>query len=111
MPDKFTRALLVVLVLLVGYLAFSVHELEEQVDRLLETARTTPVAIDLERQIVTTPFQDRFAFAIDPFRKACLLDGLDEVGLTLARGAKIAEYEHRQARDMPWLAHGTEKAA
>jgi 3-isopropylmalate/(R)-2-methylmalate dehydratase small subunit len=84
---------------------------QEQVDRLLETARTTPVAIDLERQIVTTPFQDRFAFAIDPFRKACLLDGLDEVGLTLARGAKIAEYEHRQARDMPWLAHGTEKAA
>jgi len=84
---------------------------QEQVDRLLETAQTAPVAIDLERQIVTTPFQDRFEFAIDPFRKACLLDGLDEVGLTLAREAEITEYERRQARDMPWLAHGTEKAA
>jgi len=84
---------------------------QEQVDRLLETARTAPVAIDLERQIVTTPFQDRFEFAIDPFRKACLLDGLDEVGLTLAREAEITEYERRQARDMPWLSHGTEKAA
>jgi len=84
---------------------------QEQVDRLLETAQTAPVAIDLERQIVTTPFQDRFEFAIDPFRKACLLDGLDEVGLTLAREAEITEYERRQARDMPWLYHGTEKAA
>lgn len=84
---------------------------QEQVDRLMEVARTDPIAIDLERQVVTTPFQDRFHFEIDPFRKRCLLEGLDEVGLTLARDAEIADYEARQARDMPWLAHGTEKAA
>lgn len=84
---------------------------QEQVDRLLEVARTDPISVDLEHQVVTTPFQDRFAFEIDPFRKACLMDGLDEIGLTLARDTAINEYERRQARDMPWLAHGTEKAA
>jgi 3-isopropylmalate/(R)-2-methylmalate dehydratase small subunit len=84
---------------------------QDRVDRLLEVARTDPVTIDLEAQTVTTPFQDRFAFDIDPFRKACLLEGLDEVGLTLARDAAISTYEARQARDMPWLAHGTDKAA
>ncbi len=84
---------------------------QEQIDRLLEVARTDPIAVDLEHQVVTTPFQDRFAFEIDPFRKTCLLEGLDEVGLTLARDAQIADYEARQARDMPWLGHGTEKAA
>jgi 3-isopropylmalate/(R)-2-methylmalate dehydratase small subunit len=84
---------------------------QDQVDRLLDVARTDPVTIDLENQVVTTPFQDRFAFEIDPFRKQCLLEGLDEVGLTLARDASINNFEHRQARDMPWLANGTEKAA
>jgi 3-isopropylmalate/(R)-2-methylmalate dehydratase small subunit len=84
---------------------------QAQVDRLLEVARTEPVAIDLENQVVTTPFQDRFAFGIDPFRKHCLMEGLDEVGLTLARDAAIGEYEARQAREMPWFAQGTEKAA
>ncbi|MFA9200932.1 MAG: 3-isopropylmalate dehydratase small subunit [Cypionkella sp.] len=83
----------------------------DQVERLLEVAASDPIAIDLERQLVTTPFQDRFAFEIDPFRKLCLLEGLDEVGLTLARDAEITDYEARQARDMPWLAQGTEKAA
>ncbi|MCT2559521.1 3-isopropylmalate dehydratase small subunit [Tsuneonella sp. YG55] len=84
---------------------------QEQVDRLLAVAQTDPIAIDLEHQVVTTPFQDRFGFDIDPFRKACLMEGLDEIGLTLARDEAIATYEDRQARDMPWLAHGTEIAA
>ena len=84
---------------------------QEQVDRLMEVAKTDPIAIDLEHQVVTSPFQDRFAFQIDPFRKACLMDGVDEVGLTLGRDAEIAKFEARQGRDMPWLAHGTEKAA
>ena len=80
---------------------------QEQVDRLLEVARTEPVTIDLETQTVTTPFQDRFSFEIDPFRKHCLLEGLDEVGLTLARDAQIAAYEARASTDMPWFAKGT----
>ena len=63
------------------------------VDRLLEVARTDPVTVDLDSQTVTTPFQDRFAFAIDPFRKHCLVHGLDEIGLTLARASAIDRYE------------------
>jgi 3-isopropylmalate/(R)-2-methylmalate dehydratase small subunit len=84
---------------------------QEQVDRLLEVAETDPITIDLEHQTVTTPFQDRFTFEIDPFRKECLLQGLDEVGLTLAREAAIADYERRLAGEKPWLARGTGLAA
>jgi 3-isopropylmalate/(R)-2-methylmalate dehydratase small subunit len=76
------------------------------IDRLMEVAATDPVHIDLEHQTVTTPFQDRFEFEIDPFRKACLLDGLDEVGLTLARGEAISNYENEAKATMPWLAKG-----
>lgn len=79
---------------------------QEQVDRLMEVAQTDPVTLDLENQTVTTPFQDRFAFEIDPFRKMCLTEGLDEVGLTLTRDAAIGTYEQRQAAQMPWLAKG-----
>ena len=76
---------------------------QEQVDRLLEVAQTHPITIDLENQIVTTPFQDRFAFDVDPFRKRCLLEGLDEIGLTLASGDAITHYEAGRAQDLPWL--------
>ena len=84
---------------------------QDQVDRLLAVAATDPVYIDLAEQTVTTPFQDRFTFAIDPFRKHCLLEGLDEIGLTLASAEAIGAYEQRQTAQMPWLAQGTERAA
>ncbi|HEX9805628.1 MAG TPA: 3-isopropylmalate dehydratase small subunit [Alteraurantiacibacter sp.] len=84
---------------------------QEAIDRLMEVAETDPISIDLENQVVTTPFQDRFTFEIDPFRKHCLMHGLDEVGLTLESGKAISDYEVRQARDMPWLAKGTGLAA
>lgn len=84
---------------------------QEAVDRLIEVAETDPITIDLENQVVTTPFQDRFAFEIDPFRKHCLMNGLDEVGLTLASDEAITDYETRQARDMAWLTRGTNIAA
>lgn len=84
---------------------------QEQVDRLLEVAQTDEIAIDLENQTVTTPFQDRFTFEIDPFRKHCLLNGLDEIGLTLERDGAIADYESKRAGQMPWLAQGTDVAA
>jgi 3-isopropylmalate/(R)-2-methylmalate dehydratase small subunit len=74
------------------------------VDRLLEVARDgQPITIDLENQVVTTPFQDRFAFEIDPFRKQCLMAGLDEIGLTLAEAAAIGAHEDRRATAEPWL--------
>jgi 3-isopropylmalate/(R)-2-methylmalate dehydratase small subunit len=78
------------------------------VDRLLEVAREgVALTVDLESQTVTTPYQDRFAFAIDPFRKHCLINGLDEVGLTLARSDAIAAFEARRAATQPWLMRGT----
>ena len=74
------------------------------IDRLMEVAQTDPIDIDLESQSVTTPFQDRFTFEIDAFRKACLLDGLDEVGLTLAQGVLIAAHEAKARTSLPFLA-------
>lgn len=76
---------------------------QEAVSRLLEVARTDDIMIDLENQTVTTPFQDRFEFVIDPFRKDCLLNGLDEVGLTLERHDAISAHESRLADQQPWL--------
>ena len=82
---------------------------QEQVDRLLEVAKTDPIHIDLEAQTVTTPFQDRFRFEIDPFRKHCLLNGLDEVGLTLARDTAISAFESTVQAERPFLARGNRR--
>lgn len=73
------------------------------IDRLMAVAATDPIDIDLEAQMVTTKFQDRFTFDIDPFRKACLLGGLDEIGITLASEGAITIFEARDASARPWL--------
>ena len=67
------------------------------VDRLLAVAPAQPIRIDLETMTVTTPYQDRFGFALDPFRRDCLMQGLDEIALTLREEAAIAAYEARAA--------------
>jgi 3-isopropylmalate/(R)-2-methylmalate dehydratase small subunit len=84
---------------------------QEAIDRLMEVAQTDPVTVDLENQTVTTPFQDRFTFDIDPFRKSCLIAGQDEIGLTLARTNDIAAYETRLAAEKPWIAGAAKRAA
>jgi 3-isopropylmalate/(R)-2-methylmalate dehydratase small subunit len=76
------------------------------VDRLLEVAREQPVTVDLETMTVTTPYQDRFAFHLDPFRRQCLMEGLDEIGWTLARDAAIASYEAAIGDERPWTVPG-----
>lgn len=73
------------------------------VDRLMDVAQSEPITIDLDSQTVTTPFQDRFAFELDPFRKHCLVNGLDEIGLTLASDEAIVSFEKSRAAHMPWL--------
>lgn len=73
------------------------------IDRLMEVAKTDPIHVDLETQTVTTPFQDRFEFEIDPFRKHCLLHGVDEIGLTLQSSDAISTYETKIAASQPWL--------
>jgi 3-isopropylmalate/(R)-2-methylmalate dehydratase small subunit len=78
------------------------------IDRLLEVARAgDQIDIDLETMTVTTPFQDRFTFELDEFRRHCLLGGLDEVALTLERDAAIGTFEARRADQQGWLMRGT----
>src|SRR3546814_10124308 len=67
---------------------------QEAIDRLIEVAQDQPITIDLETMTVTTPFQDRFTFTLDPFRRQCLMQGLDEIGLTLAQDTAIRTEEN-----------------
>lgn len=76
---------------------------QDQVDRLVEVAREGEITVDLENQVVTTPYQERFHFDIDPFRKHCLLSGLDEIGMTLAMDEAITGHEARIAAGQPWI--------
>ncbi len=80
---------------------------QSAIDRLMEVAATDPIHVDLDTQTVTTPFQDRFSFDIDPFRKMCLLNGLDEISLTEKSEAAIAAHEKKMATDQPWLIPAT----
>ena len=79
---------------------------EAQVDRLFAEVQAFPgykLAVDLAQQTVTPPGGDPMHFDIDPFRKDCLLNGLDEIALTLKHADKIREYEERRKRTEPWI--------
>lgn len=76
---------------------------QEAIDRLIEVARTQPITVDLETMTVTTPFQDRFAFTLDPFRRQCLMEGLDEIALTLSKDTAISKYESAVTDARPWI--------
>ncbi|WP_299308300.1 3-isopropylmalate dehydratase small subunit [uncultured Croceicoccus sp.] len=76
---------------------------QEQIDRLLAVAVEGELFVDLENQTVGTEMQDRFHFDVDPFRKHCLLNGLDEIGLTMERGDAISAYETRAASQLSFL--------
>ncbi len=78
----------------------------ESVDRMFrETEANTgyKLAIDLPAQTVTTPGGQTFSFKVDAFRKYCLLNGLDDIGLTLQNVDKIKAYEARRKVEAPWL--------
>jgi 3-isopropylmalate/(R)-2-methylmalate dehydratase small subunit len=79
---------------------------QEAIDRLVEVARDNEVTVDLETMTVTTPFQDRFPFHLDPFRRDCLMQGLDEIGMTLAKDTEISKYESSAAASRPWVTVG-----
>jgi len=79
---------------------------EEQVDQLFREVEATVgyrLTIDLERQQVVTPSGQVFPFEIDAFRKHCLLNGLDDIDLTLQHADEIRAYEARRRREAPWL--------
>ena len=79
---------------------------DEQVDHLFkETAATEgyELTIDLEKQVVRSPSGEEMAFEIDEFRKHCLLNGLDDIGLTLQHADDIKAYEEKRRQSAPWL--------
>lgn len=79
---------------------------EEQVDDLFKAVEANPgyeLTVDLERQVVVTPDGKELAFDVQPFRKYCLLNGFDDIGLTLQHADKIKAYEAKRLADKPWL--------
>lgn len=77
---------------------------EHQVDALLEDAqRAASLTVDLESQTIVRDNGAVLSFEIDPFRRQCLLEGLDDIGLTLRHADAIAEYELRRESHRPWL--------
>jgi len=79
---------------------------DETVDRLFKEMYATEgyqLTIDLAAQTVQTPSGETFAFDIDAFRKHCLLNGLDDIGLTLEHADAIRAYEAKRRAEAPWL--------
>ena len=78
----------------------------DAVDRLFKECATAPgykLTVDLVAQTVTSPTGTTFKFEIDAFRRHCLLNGLDDIGLTLQHVAEIKTYEERRRQEAPWL--------
>jgi len=81
---------------------------ENAVDALFNEALAFPgfeLTIDLERQVVVRPQGETLGFEVQPFRKYCLLNGLDDIGLTLRQADKIKAFEAERLATKPWLAH------
>ncbi len=83
-----------------------IHLDAASVDELFRAVEATPgyqLKIDLEQQSITTPDGKGYKFEVEVFRKHCLLNGLDDIGLTLQHVAEIKEYEARRKAEAPWL--------
>jgi 3-isopropylmalate/(R)-2-methylmalate dehydratase small subunit len=76
---------------------------QEQVEALRASAEFGSLSIDLAQQSITTQRQERFIFDYDPFKKHCLLNGLDEIGLTLEHEALITDFENSHFGKHPWI--------
>jgi 3-isopropylmalate/(R)-2-methylmalate dehydratase small subunit len=79
---------------------------QEEVDKLMDDARkgaNAIVTIDLEKQEITRPDGEKILFEIDAFRKHCLVNGLDDIGLTMQKSAAIDGFEAKRKTVQPWL--------
>jgi len=79
---------------------------EETVDSLFGKAsgeQALEIEVELEKQRLKLPDGETIAFEVDPFRKHCLLNGLDDIGLTLQHVNEIKAYEERRRKEAPWL--------
>lgn len=80
---------------------------QEQLDELMDDAEkgsNAVLEIDLEKQEIGRPNGEKITFDVDSFRKHCLLNGLDDIGLTMAKGDSIESFEEKRKADRPWLA-------
>jgi 3-isopropylmalate/(R)-2-methylmalate dehydratase small subunit len=78
----------------------------EQVDALMEDAKkgaNARLTVDLASQTITRPDGDKVHFDIDPYLKDCLLNGLDDIGLTMKKESSIASFEAKHRLSQPWL--------
>jgi 3-isopropylmalate/(R)-2-methylmalate dehydratase small subunit len=78
---------------------------QEDVDKLMDDAArgsNAVITIDLENQVITGPDGGSIAFEVDPFRKHCLLNGLDEIGLTMEKAEAIDAFESEMHARQPW---------
>jgi 3-isopropylmalate/(R)-2-methylmalate dehydratase small subunit len=79
---------------------------QEDVDKLMDDAArgaNATVTVDLENQTISGPDGGTITFEVDPFRKHCLLNGLDDIGLTLEKAAAIDSFEARAVAERPWV--------
>ncbi|MBE1283740.1 MAG: 3-isopropylmalate dehydratase small subunit [Rhodobacteraceae bacterium] len=79
---------------------------QEQVDMLMtdaEKGENARMTVDLEAQEITTSDGDVIAFEVDAFKKHCLLNGLDDIGLTLEKSASIDAFEAKAGQERPWV--------
>ena len=75
-----------------------------ELERLMQDAEAAAtLTVDLEKQQVTRPGGQVIRFEMEPFKKQILLEGLDDIALTLNHAGAITEYEERQRQEMPWL--------
>jgi 3-isopropylmalate/(R)-2-methylmalate dehydratase small subunit len=80
---------------------------QEEVDKLMDDAgrgANAVLTVDLENQVITGPDGGAIAFDVDPFRKRCLMEGLDDIGLTMEKADAIDAFEAKRAQREPWLA-------
>jgi 3-isopropylmalate/(R)-2-methylmalate dehydratase small subunit len=81
---------------------------EAQVAKLFDEVKAFPgyeLTVDLDREVVITPQGEAMKFEVQPFRKYCLLNGLDDIGLTLRHKDDIKAFEAQRLATKPWLAH------
>lgn len=79
---------------------------QEQVDVLMadaERGSNARITVDLQNQTVTASDGTSFSFEIDPFKKRCLLEGLDDIGLTMEKADLVDDFERRSAAERPWV--------
>ena len=76
----------------------------EEISMMLNIAEEgKEIEIDLENQVIFFEDNEIATFEIDPFRKKCILEGLDEIGLSLIHAAEIKEFEEKRAMESPWI--------